>query len=98
MVIDIEQQEQNDRDIAILSNKVETMLNNVTLIQSAVTEDHMLLDRTDVLLTYIRRGMRDTRNNINRMLTMENSKWTRYFVVAFIIGLFFKAVVLDQIT
>jgi len=80
-------EEQNNRGIAALSEKVSYMKTLAGDIEAAIQEDHTLLDQTSSTFDRVTMMMKGTLGNVNKMLATGGSKHMCY-LVAFIVGLF----------
>lgn len=80
-------EEQNNRDIAALSEKVSFMKNLATDIEAAIQEDHTILNNTSSTFDRVTGMMRGTIGNVNKMLSTGGSKHMCYLVM-FIVCLF----------
>ena len=80
-------EEQNNRDIAALSEKVSFMKNLAGDIEAAIQEDHNVLDQTGSTFDKVTTMMRGTLGNVNKMLATGGSKHMCY-LIAFIVCLF----------
>jgi len=84
-------EEQNNRDIAALSEKVAYMKNLATDIEAAIQEDQALLDQTGSSFDRVTLLMKGTLGNVNKMLTTGGSKHMCYlvtFIVCLFLGLY----------
>ena len=84
-------EEQNNREIAALSEKVSYMKNLAGDIEAAIQEDHSLLNQTGSTFDKVSIMMRGTLGNVNKMLATGGSKHMCYlimFIVALFLGLY----------
>lgn len=84
-------EEQNNREISALSEKVAYMKNLATDIEAAIQEDQLLLEQTGSGFDRVTMMMKGTLGNVNKMLSTGGSKHMCYlvsFVVCLFLGLY----------
>jgi len=84
-------EEQNNREIAALSEKVSYMKNLAGDIEAAIQEDHAILNQTGSAFDKVSIMMRGTLGNVNKMLSTGGSKHMCYlitFIVCLFLGLY----------
>jgi blocked early in transport 1 len=80
-------EEQNNREIAALGEKVSMMRFIASDIEAAIKDDHELLNQTGSTFDRVSSMMKGTLGNVNKMLTTGGSKHMCY-LIAFIVCLF----------
>jgi len=81
-------EEQNNKEIASLADKVSHMKNLAYDIEAAIQEDHHLLDQTGSSFEKVTSLMRGTISNVTQMLATGGSKHMCYLIL-FVVCLFF---------